>query len=236
MSVESATYIYQLNVSLPSGSDPKSEGDDHIRLLKSTQLNTWPNILGPVTASHTELSYCVGVTSAIQTQINAKGAIAGQVWTGTHDCTGATLTVSSPTTGAQVVNKTYADGLAFSSSFAAGSAVGQVVRWNGTQWAAGNNITVNGTAKTANYSAAAGDQFPHDTSGGGFTMTLPTTPSVGDPPILVFDLKGAFQANNLTLDPGSNKVEGSSGTYIVDINRFRAFLVYSGATQGWVFL
>ena len=35
--------------------------------------------------SGTEISYLNGVTSAIQTQIDAKGAIAGQTWTGTHD-------------------------------------------------------------------------------------------------------------------------------------------------------
>jgi hypothetical protein len=100
----------------------------------------------------------------------------------------------------------------------------------------GNPNGVDATSKTANYNAAAGDQYPQDTTSAGFTVTLPTTPLVTDAPILVADLAGTFAANNLTLDPGANKVEGSAGTFLVDINRFRARLSYSGATQGWIFL
>ena len=93
MALESATYIDGLNASNPTGTDPKSQGDDHIRLLKSTVKATFPNISGAVTPTHTELNYVDGVTSAIQTQIDAKGAHAGQVWTGAHDFTDATPTV-----------------------------------------------------------------------------------------------------------------------------------------------
>ena len=75
MGLETATYIHQLNPSNPVGSeDPKGQGDDHIRMMKDCILNTLPNIEGAVNASHTELNYVVGVTSAIQTQLNAKAA------------------------------------------------------------------------------------------------------------------------------------------------------------------
>ncbi|MFC4924714.1 hypothetical protein [Delftia deserti] len=47
----------------------------------STRL---PNYTGPITASTTELNRMVGVTSGVQSQIDSKGAIAGQTWTGTH--------------------------------------------------------------------------------------------------------------------------------------------------------
>lgn len=57
MGLESGTYISSLNASNPVGaSDPKSQGDDHIRLLKSTILATFANITGAVTASHTQLN------------------------------------------------------------------------------------------------------------------------------------------------------------------------------------
>jgi len=39
MSVESATLITQLNSSFPSGGEPRSQGDDHIRLIKSVLKN-----------------------------------------------------------------------------------------------------------------------------------------------------------------------------------------------------
>src|SRR5690606_7725403 len=57
MPVESGTYISDLVATNPVGAtDPKSQGDDHIRLLKSTIKATFPNITGAVTASHTQLS------------------------------------------------------------------------------------------------------------------------------------------------------------------------------------
>jgi hypothetical protein len=68
VTVESATYIDDLNTSLPAAGDSKSEGDDHLRLIKSTIKNTFPNIDAAVTPTDTELNYVAGVTSAIQTQ------------------------------------------------------------------------------------------------------------------------------------------------------------------------
>lgn len=47
MGLESATYIPELNLNNPVGSsDPKSQGDDHLRLLKKAILNTFPNFVG----------------------------------------------------------------------------------------------------------------------------------------------------------------------------------------------
>ena len=71
MALETATYISGLVTSNPLPSDPKSQGDDHLRLLKSTLRNTFPNISGAVSATHTELNYVAGVTSGIQSQLNA---------------------------------------------------------------------------------------------------------------------------------------------------------------------
>jgi len=41
MTVETATKVEDLNATYPTGSDQKSEGDDHIRLIKSTLLYTF---------------------------------------------------------------------------------------------------------------------------------------------------------------------------------------------------
>lgn len=73
MGLETATLIHELVSTNPVGaSDPKSQGDDHIRLIKATLQNTFANVDGAVTASHTELNYVDGVTSAIQTQLDSK--------------------------------------------------------------------------------------------------------------------------------------------------------------------
>tara|TARA_R100001443_G_C3349748_1_gene176561 strand:+ start:674 stop:1162 length:489 start_codon:yes stop_codon:yes gene_type:complete len=44
MTVESASYISQLNTSNPSASDNISEGDDHLRLIKSVLKSQFPNL------------------------------------------------------------------------------------------------------------------------------------------------------------------------------------------------
>jgi hypothetical protein len=63
MALETATYIHELNQSNPVGAtDPKSQGDDHIRLLKTTTQNTWPNVEGAVLATHGELNILAGAT------------------------------------------------------------------------------------------------------------------------------------------------------------------------------
>jgi hypothetical protein len=72
MGLESATYIHQLNSANPTASDQQLQGDDHIRLIKSTLQATLPNVTGVVTPTHTELNYVDGVTSAIQTQLDGK--------------------------------------------------------------------------------------------------------------------------------------------------------------------
>jgi len=76
MALESATYINGLVSTNPASSDAPSAGDDHLRLIKSTILATFPNITGAVTPTHTELNYVDGVTSAIQTQLDALTSVA----------------------------------------------------------------------------------------------------------------------------------------------------------------
>ncbi len=115
MTVEAATYISQLNAALPDGTDPKSEGDNHLRLLKSVLQATLPNVTGAVTPTHTELNYVDGVTSAIQTQLDGKiasdsdlAAIAALSTSGliarTGSGTAATRTITAPAAGITVTN------------------------------------------------------------------------------------------------------------------------------------
>ena len=62
MALESTTYINGLVATNPTGTDPRSQGDDHIRLVKSAVGATFPNITGAVTATHTELNLIDGYT------------------------------------------------------------------------------------------------------------------------------------------------------------------------------
>jgi len=76
MALETGTYIDDLVATNPASGDDPVQGDDHLRLIKATILATFPNITGAVTPTHTELNYVDGVTSAIQTQLDALASVA----------------------------------------------------------------------------------------------------------------------------------------------------------------
>jgi hypothetical protein len=140
MALESGTFINSLVVTNPTSADAKSQGDDHLRLIKSTLKNTFAEITGAVTASHTELNFVKGVTSAIQTQLNnlmeIKGAIAGQVWTGVHNFTSATINVATQSTGdssTRAASTEFVASTAFSSALPAQTGnAGKFITTNGT--------------------------------------------------------------------------------------------------------
>lgn len=50
-------FLDSLVVTNPTSSDPKNQGDDHIRGIKNVLVNTFPNLSGAVTATQNELNY-----------------------------------------------------------------------------------------------------------------------------------------------------------------------------------
>lgn len=101
MGLETSVYIDGLVPSNPTGSDLKSLGDDHLRLIKQTIKNTFPNITGAVTLTQAALNQLGNVELFIKS-----GMIL--MWTGTVEtipvgwklCNGA----GSISTGAPVPN------------------------------------------------------------------------------------------------------------------------------------
>ncbi len=92
------------------------------------------------------------------------------------------------------------------------------------------------SVKTANFTAAAGEGYFINTSGGAFEVDLPTSPSVGDE-IEFVDFSRSFATNNLTLDQGSNKFQGnvaSTKKPVYSTEGQNIKIVYSGSTQGWI--
>ena len=84
MTIESSTYISELNTAYPEAGSSFSEGDDHLRKLKANIKATFPNFTAiACTPSSVEFNYLSGVTSAIQTQLTAKAALASPTFTGT---------------------------------------------------------------------------------------------------------------------------------------------------------
>jgi hypothetical protein len=89
--------------------------------------------------------------------------------------------------------------------------------------------------KTANYTAVNNDGVLTNTTGGAFTVTLPTSPAVGNI-VIVVDSFSQWGTNNLTVDPtASIKIAGNTAgdTLVCDITGATVTLVYTGATYGW---
>lgn len=63
MGLEVPTYINQLNAAWPLDTDLRSQGDDHLRAIKTALLNSFPGITGAVSRTHTEIN--TGVTAAL---------------------------------------------------------------------------------------------------------------------------------------------------------------------------
>ena len=90
--------------------------------------------------------------------------------------------------------------------------------------------------KTTTYTAVAGDNIFADTSGGAFTITLPSSPTQGDE-VSFIDSEGTFDTNNLTIEPGSEKIMGNTAgdEMVVDTNNAGFTLVYQDSSFGWRF-
>lgn len=85
---------------------------------------------------------------------------------------------------------------------------------------------------TSNYTASDGQQIIADTTGGSFTITLPSSPTTGTS-ITIAD-GGQWETTNLTIDANGSNIEGSTDDeLIVDISQTMLFLVYEDSTDGW---
>jgi hypothetical protein len=74
MALESATYISGLVATNPTSSDNVSDGDNHIRLLKSTIKASFPNITGALSSTHTAIDSAVSIANAA-TSANSASAV-----------------------------------------------------------------------------------------------------------------------------------------------------------------
>jgi hypothetical protein len=87
------------------------------------------------------------------------------------------------------------------------------------------------TADPAN--AVAGNGYFCNTTGGAFTVTLPTAATIGDF-ISFIDYAGTFDTNNLTIARNGHNIQGAAADLTVATERAGFTLVYVDATQGWL--
>ena len=87
MPAETANYISQLVKSKPSGGESISEGDDHLRAIKTAVTQSFPNVSSAVTSSPAELN-AVGKTAtdltALTAVVESLGGDVGDIDTNSH--------------------------------------------------------------------------------------------------------------------------------------------------------
>ena len=90
-----------------------------------------------------------------------------------------------------------------------------------------------GSIKTATFTAANGEGYFCNTSGGAFTVNLPSSPSVGDI-VAIKDYGGTFNSNNLTIGRGGSNLNGNAADSVRNKANESLTLVYADATKGWL--
>ena len=164
MALETGTYINSLNPANPAGTDARSQGDDHIRLIKSTIVNTFPNINNAVTVTDEQLNSIGGAgVLAFPGMIVMWSGTVATIPAGWKLCNG----VGTISTGAPVPNL-----------------VGRFIVGSATD--SGSTYDIGDTGGSANftYSGITGETNP--------AFTVPTTgynitgisPSPGQPTVL----------------------------------------------------
>jgi hypothetical protein len=89
-----------------------------------------------------------------------------------------------------------------------------------------------GSIKTSTFTAANGEGYFANTSGGAFTMNLPA--GVVGNIVSVVDYTNTFQTNSLTISPnGSEKIGGAAADATLDTEGQSVTFVYVDATEGW---
>lgn len=153
MTVESASYISQLNTAWPLAADLISEGDDHIRLAKTVLKTQFPNFgTTAITVTAAEVNYLGGVTSGIQGQFTGKAPLDSPTFT-----TAATLPAATTIGTVTAAEISYLSGVTSAIQTqldGKGSTTGQA--WSGAQDFTGATVTVpTATAGDATTKAAS---------------------------------------------------------------------------------
>jgi hypothetical protein len=182
--------------------------------------------------------------SDTQVQFNDNGAFGGSAnftWDGSNVTIGAQgdLRLADSSGGEYVALQaptTVASNVTFTLPGADGTA-DQVLTTNGS--GALSFATISGgaawqaviTADPAN--AVAGYGYFCNTTGGAFTVTLPTSPVLGDF-VSFIDYAGTFDTNNLTIARNGKNIQGVAEDLTVSVERAGLTLVFVDNTQGWL--
>lgn len=135
MALETSTYINGLVATNPTSTDNVGDGDNHIRLLKSTIKASFPNITGAVTATHSAINSGVSLANTA-TNANTASSIVKRDGSGNFSAGTITAALSGNVTGNLTGNVT--GNVSGSSSSCTGNSA-TATRWQNTR-----SITLSG--------------------------------------------------------------------------------------------
>ena len=184
--------------------------------------------------------------SNTQIQYNDSGAFGGDanlVWNSStglnigtskelrlQDDSGSEYVGMKASNGTTDYTLTWPAGAAAGNGYVLKSTTGGVLSWaeleaGGTSWQA---VITSGTT-----AATAGNGYFCNTTAGAITLTLPSSPTIGDE-VSFIDYAGTFDTNNLTIGRNSEKINGAAADLTVATERAANTLVYTDGTQGWL--
>jgi hypothetical protein len=88
------------------------------------------------------------------------------------------------------------------------------------------------TAKTSPFTSVSGKGYFVNTTSGGVTVTLPSSPSAGDI-VSVSDYAQTAACNAITVGRGGSKIDGLCTDLTLETNGIATTLVYVDGTKGW---
>ena len=89
------------------------------------------------------------------------------------------------------------------------------------------------TIKTGDFTASNGEGYFVDTSSGGVTVTLPSSPSAGNI-IAVKDYANTADTNNITIARNGSNIDGTAANALITNEGGSVTLVFADSTKGWL--
>lgn len=189
MALETFNYIDSLNTANPTATDNVSQGDDHLRGIKTTLKNTFPNVTGAVNATQAELNLLDGVT-ATTAELNKLDGVTATTAEINHT-DGVTSNIQTQLDGKQA---TLGAGDITSTEIASGAVSADEL-----------NVTGNGTAGQLLTSDGDGSMTWADAAAGGKVLQVVNTTNTASHSTTSTSFQTAFSVN-ITPSSTSSKI------------------------------
>jgi len=96
-----------------------------------------------------------------------------------------------------------------------------------------NQVNWDTTAKTAGFTAVAGNGYFVNTTSGAITVTLPATPTAGDL-VGIKDYANTADTNAITIARNGENIQGTANDFLINTEGAAVTFIYVDGTQGWL--